>query len=385
MLLAAAALGGGQSSAPGHAAALVRQEAAATVLYRWKLPAKGHVGSWNFSRGTATYDGESIQPLLAPFALHHVANFAIQASMQGMGPGGPEATLVGFGLVVRQAPNDPHTSIEGGSFVSKDPENNGPDLYWNGDTVGGAAFDPRRSWHVYRLEVHAGEYTLLIDGKELVAYRIDDYPNPTRVGVFSDYYKVRVKDFTVFALAPLAQPVTTFPPTKQFALTLADLPPTTFYQPTLRHYYLNEEYAREHQLTAAALNAAGRIVSYGVDYYTTGANLIDIYNTVVAFRTPTDAAADVPVRLAAFRQDPRTSRNYHALPPDQVGDTSGGFSFDVAGDGLAFTLLVLYFQRGSYDVLVRLTTQTTTGDLGKLQEQAVNLARIVDRRIQQAP
>src|SRR5207237_6779421 len=107
----------------------------------------------------------------------------------------------GFGLVVRKEPTHPHTSIMGGSFYDTDaPENNNPNLYWNGDTAGGAAFDPGTAFHTYRLEVRGTQYTLLIDGQQMVQYSIADFAGPVKAGIFAMFYKTNVTTFAVYPL-----------------------------------------------------------------------------------------------------------------------------------------------------------------------------------------
>lgn len=383
IVLVATAPGGLTSHAAVLAGAPGRTSAEGNPLYSWKVPAKGHAGAWLYDKGMLAYDGESSGALFARFSLKHVADFAIQADIQGLGPGGPQATLAGFGLVVRKTSSDPHTSISGGSFFSSNAEDNNPELYWNGDTAGGAAFSPGTSWHVYRLEVRANQYTLLIDGKPVVQYVIDEYRNPVQAGIFSMYYRVRIKSVEVFALSA-SQSVTPYPPTKPFALAYSDLPPTTFYDRDLSHFYSNEEIARMRNVSLTSVEASGRIISYGEDFAVYGADLADIYSTVTAFKTSVDARADITSRMNSLRQSFSIYQNLRELPSGQVGEESAGLSFDASASGYSFTFLILLFNRGSYDVQLTLTIIAGTLTRDQLLAETLAFARIVDQRLQQA-
>jgi hypothetical protein len=365
------------------AAAPVRAGADNTPLYRWKLPGKGQKGDWIFGKGTASYDGESNAVLFMPYRPNGRTDFAVQATMRGLGPGGPEANLAGFGVVVRQNPSDPHTSISAGSFFSSNSEDNNPEIYWNGDTVGGEQLNPGTSWHLYRFEVQGSLYTLFIDGKQMVQYPIDDYPHATRIGIFSTYYKVEVKNVQVFGLSAPTQQPPAYPPTKPLVLRLADLPATTFYAPDLEHFYPNDEVARERGVTLASLEASGRLMSYGVDFEVYDLTVVDIYNSVTAFKTAAEAQADIPARLAVLHKQYSAQPNFHDLPANQVGDVSGGFTFDYSSLGYSFSLVTLLFARGQYETLVIFSTVAGKMSTDAAVAETLGLAKIVDTRIKQ--
>ena len=67
---------------------------AVKLLYNWKFPASGQRGAWTFDKAVLAYDGESNAGLFAPFRLKRLANFAVQATVQGLGAGGPQANLI---------------------------------------------------------------------------------------------------------------------------------------------------------------------------------------------------------------------------------------------------------------------------------------------------
>lgn len=355
------------------------------VLYRWAFPAKGSTGPWSYRNHVLTYGGLASSTALARFKLKHVARFAVQATIRGLGLGPIHGTLAGYGLVVRQVPGDPHTSIEGGSFQSGygsyQSEDTNPELYWNGDTIGGAAFAPGTAWHAYRLEVRDNEYTLLIDGKQMVTYRIDDYSFPTAVGVFSLYDRVQVKNFSVLSLGSAGTTSTPPLPLKRLNLGLADLPKDIYFQPQLSHYYTNDETARERGVSLQTIAATGRIAGYAVEYFPWDAALTDLYSSVAAFRTPAEAQADTLSRLKQLEQTYASSDNYQTLPAP-AGDVGGGFRVSLSSGGFTVDVVALLFSRGSYFVLIRTAFNADPHLSGAAEiAQANALAKVVDAHI----
>jgi len=355
------------------------------TLYTWTFPQSGRRGAWQFAGHVLQYDGRSNGVLLAHVNLHSVTSFAVQATMQGLGPGGPESDPTGFGLVIRQRPAAPNMSVRGGSFFSGSLANNNPELAWNGDTVGGATFQPHRSWHLYRLEVRPSLYTLLIDGKEVVEYPIADYAHPTNAGIFSAYYRIRVKSFTVFSLTAAGTPAPITPPTKPFNLTLSDLPATTFFEPTLRHYSTNQEIARERGVTLSSLLDAGQLGSYKAAFEAIqSSKFLSISSTVSAFETVDEARSDVVSRLDATKQHAAQQPNLQILASVQVGDKSGGLIFDVDVGDAHYTTLVLSFARGRYTALQQVAIVRGGLSQDELLTLATTLAKVVDGRLQRA-
>ncbi len=322
-----------------------------STLYTWKFPQSGGHGAWRFVAHVLQYDGSSNGVLLARLNLRGVTTFAVQASIQALGAGGPESDPTGFGLIIRQRPAAPNTSIRGGSFFSGFPENNNPELAWKGNTVGGAVFHPHRNWHLYRLEVRSGLYTLLIDGKKVVQYPIHDYSHPMSVGIFSTYYRIHVRGFTVRSLPVTRISIHALPPTEPFALTVSDLPITTFFEPTLRHFYTNEEFAREHAVPVSSLVKAGRLVSYATVFRARSSSILDILSVVTAFSTAADAQSDLVSRLDGIKQRNSQQPNLQVLTGGQIGAKSGGLIFDENIGNERSTTLVLSLARGRYTAL----------------------------------
>lgn len=358
--------------------------AATKALYSWKLPVKGQVGLWTVSKRVLAYQGDQNDAVFAPYKLRGT-NFAIQAQIKNNGPSGIATNLPGYGLVVRTRISDPHTSVVGGSYFSDNGEDINPELYWNGQTVGGTAFDPKSSWHLYRLEVQGDQYTLLIDGKKMVQYTIPDYPHPTRVGVFSTYYKIQVRNFRIEAMGAATSHVTTAPELRRFNLTLADLPTDGYFDSYLSHWFTNEEAARIRNVSLDSLVTRGRIIAYETDFYVLSPEYTDVYCSVTAFTSPAGAQADMSDRLIHFRQvystDPQF-KNYRDLGGLGIGDSSGGFSFEYTVAGLHIRTVVIYVQRGRYVTTLRIPFYASF-PIDQNLAISTSLAKIIDARIQQ--
>lgn len=354
---------------------------AGRVLFQWKFPARGHTGSWTFQKGTMAFDGESPGYAFPSIVLKGATNFAVEATMRSPGSGGSTANLTGFGVVVGHSPSNPHTSISGGSFFSTQSEDNNPQLYWNSDTVGGAAFTPGTAWHTYRLEVHENLYTLFIDGHQVVQYPIDDHPFPTRAGVFSLYDRVQVKTFKILGLTSNGSTSSPAPRLKRLNLTLPDLPTSDYFQPLLQHYTTNVEAAREQNTSVAALEAQGRITSYVVSWFPWGLDFFDLLSSVTLFRTSANAQASSVARLEAFKQVFSGSTNFRLLPDEHIGDTNRGLRLDIVSGDQTLDVFALLFTRGNYSVLLRAVFYG--GQMSESDEIAkiVSLAKVIDSRV----
>lgn len=373
--------------APITTASPGRALAATKVLYTWKLPSKGHVGLWTISKSVLSFGGDQNSAVFAPYTLH-TTNFAVQAEIKNDGPSGITTNLPGYGMIVRTKVLDARTSIAGGSYFSGDGEDVGPEIYWNGQTAGGNALDPKTAWHLYRLQVQGDEYTLLIDGKTMVQYTIPDYPHPTRVGFFSAFYKVQVRNFRVESLGPATTHVVTAPEVQRFNVTQSDLPADGFYDATVHHWLRNEELARLRNVSVESLQARGRIISYESEYTVSSFTVNDLYTAVAAFTTPSGAQAEMKDRIGVYRStysDPKY-QNYHELNNVGVGDSSEGLVFEKTYNvsGLRFTTryVFLYVVRGRYTVYLRMIFDADTSSYDQDVTYTLSLARLMDGKVQ---
>lgn len=363
------------SSAPTHQDRL---------LYSWKLPARGHAGDWRVQNHVAIYDGSANGAVFAPYKLKSGMDFAIQAQLRGVGPGPIGVNLPGFGIVVRTVASNPHTSVAGGLYFTGS-DDNGPQIYWNGQTVGGNTLDPGTSWHTYRFAVQGDIYTLSIDGKTMVQYNVDAYPNPTRAGVFGAFYGVRMRNFQIFSVGPATSQIPTAPELQRFNVTAADMPTDELYAPYLQHWFTNQETARARKVSLSAVQASGRIISYETDFYSPSQGIDDVYSAVTAYQTADDAHADLPVRVntvtRGYRSDSRCP-SVTPLPTTLSGDTSGGVAVECHTLGITVRFVILYAVRSHYLITTEVTAGTGT-TLAQDEAMAVGVSQIVDGRIRQ--
>src|SRR5947209_7362830 len=59
------------------------------LLYHWTMPRSGHTGAWIYKQGVLTYAGASNASIFAPVTLPNITDFAMQARIRSLGPGGP--------------------------------------------------------------------------------------------------------------------------------------------------------------------------------------------------------------------------------------------------------------------------------------------------------
>jgi hypothetical protein len=383
----------------GMRAVLAASSQQARALFRWSIPQKGHVGSWRAQGGVLSYEGASAGVALPRFTVPAHTNFAVQAMIRTTGPGTVSASLNGFGLLVRGMRADPHTMVGGGSFFDADfapnHEDNMPELYWNGQTIGAAAFDPKKAWHRYQLMVQGDQYTVSIDGKVMVSYRVPEYSYPTTVGVFSWYYQVQLKQFEVDAIGPSSSQMQADPVPRDANLTVGDLPTTGFYDPYLHHWYTLPEVERENQDAAKVFNidpallaSPGRSISYGVDFFARSRELSDVYSAIIPFDSAADAQANLTAKRAVEHLEvtrlPGVS-NSHDLSVTGVGNAGWGVQTDYdAGSGVFGRLTIVDFVRGRYSVFLRIASDPSSDqapDAAKTAAIAIELAHTIDARL----
>lgn len=357
----------------------VQAARAHAVLYTWRMPASGTKGGWTFKGGVASYDGSGAALLLVPYTLDVGANFAIQAKFRMGGPGGAQYLLSGYGLTVRGQ----GAPAEAGSFFSDyEDEDNGPNIYWNGATVGGNAFTPDKNWHTYLLTVSGGWYILSIDGKEMVTFPMTGPLLPSRVGLFSTLYKVSVRDVQILSVPTPTGQAEALPSTRPYNLTLADLPSDTYFDKLMQHYYTNEETARERGVPLSSLLSVGRVSSYGVDYFS-WAWRGRAYSSVSAFTSPTGALADAQQRYTILSKRYASNPNFTVLPRDTMGDHSFGISYDDTVGSYTLSRALFWVVQGSYSNYVTVSAIKDTAPPGGSGAEAMRLAQIVAAHLKQ--
>jgi hypothetical protein len=357
------------------------------LLYNASFGAKfgGGVPGFRESKGILSYDGSGDTSLIVPFRTKHRPNFAVELRIRALGISGSNVAIRGYGITVRQSTADESSGIFAGSFFSDNAIFDNPLILWGDDSVGGAVFDPKTSWQVYRLEVKDTRYRLLIDKKPMVSFVISDFRTDTEIGIFSSFVHVQIKSFKVYALASSAAPVA-LPPVKQFDVQAADVP--AGFQANIGHYFTNQEVGQESQVPVSTVSAAGRIVSYEVAFDSSSTTGMFYLSGAVTAYTGSDAArSDYQVNVASDVKELSGSSNTSNVQQSTssgLGDESTLFSFDYTSQGESYRGYVLTFTRGTYRGVV--TADFVPGtDPNAEAAQVVSVAHAVDARLQQKP
>jgi hypothetical protein len=332
-----------------------RTEAAsarASLPFKWTFAHIKTGGHWTKSGSGVAFDGKSVGSLAAPLKIAPGTTFAVQAEVRILGTGPFKANVTGAGVFTRTDAKDVHTTVEGGAFLSgtKETDDQGAQLAWGEVTTGsGNAFDPGTAWHTYRLEASADQYRLFVDGRQMIQHALPDKQNPVQAGIFAAYERVIVRKFEVLPASTPPVQVPADPPLDKMVLQLSDLPAILFFYPNMEHVLSNAEVARSRGDTIAAVAQTGRVVGFEVDYSVFNPALPDLYSSVVAYKSPSDAVNDVRARVAASKKGAvaQGGVNLRAFP-QQVGQVSDGYMFDAYPGGVRTIYIVLWAARGRY-------------------------------------
>lgn len=175
-----------------------------TTIYKAAF-ARDHLKGWTISagpvwhvtrKGIATFDGSGSGMVLAPFSTRGMHDFAVQASIRAVGTSSDSA----YGVLVRSrglSGDLAFSGVEGGmSLSSSTPEFSRPLLSWNEDRIGGANVTLNTGYNTYRVDVHGADFTLTVDGHQIVQFTIADYGDASQyaqVGLWSQKQKMQVK------------------------------------------------------------------------------------------------------------------------------------------------------------------------------------------------
>jgi hypothetical protein len=200
-----------------------------TMPARYEAHLSAGLAGWSGSAGWSAVDGVLMNdgtrgdsydnaPLLAP-CTPATTEYAVQVDIQlvAYSDSGAWTGADGFGLVLRRGPEGGlrvgHYASAGmlafGSAATVDPDgahygiyaSNAPSgaLFTDG-VIADAYFRPRLDWHTYRVEARGNQYTVFIDGSQVLEVRDNRYLTPGRVGVWSDHCQISVRSFVVEAL-----------------------------------------------------------------------------------------------------------------------------------------------------------------------------------------
>jgi hypothetical protein len=228
----------------------------------------------------------------------------------------------------------------------------------------------------------------------MVSYAIPEYSHPTAVGVFGWYYRVQMKSFEVDTVAPASSAAPVDPVPRDANLTVSDLPPSGFYSPYLHHWYTAKEVARENLTSAkqfnldpALLDAPGRQISYGVDFYVSSRAMDDLFSNIISFDTAANAQANVASRLSVAHLEAAAlpgASNIHEFAVIGVGETGWGLQVDYSLAGASGRITFMEFVRGRYVVYLRLDSDPDPDwapDPAATAAIAIGLAKTIDGRL----
>jgi hypothetical protein len=176
---------------------------------------------------------------------------------------------------------------------------------------------------------------------------------------------------------PTAGPVPSSP--ADFTLQLRDVGAN--YLETAATSHSNAQVAATYHLSPTALRRRGRLTSYETQFSQQQPNgILQIDDVVAAWRTNGGAQWDFQrVVKGIFRSTP-PPQDIRAISVPGLGDTRRAITFHAARQPANLIDYALVFRRGRYRVYVQVV-----GVFGTVDDSDVtHLARIVDRRIQQA-
>jgi len=194
------------------------------VLYQadWShgLDGWSGVGGWKTLNGQLINDGSNTHYNVwtrAPYRPGNISDYAVEADIQVVSVANPQ--FDSFGILVRggestsastsasasassqaagyRAGIDGETGYVGGPLVVARITRPGP---YGPEPIAKARFNPRKSWHSYRVEADGNKLKLLIDGA-LIAEGLDNtYLSGGQVGLWSNEVQLNVRSFKVLRL-----------------------------------------------------------------------------------------------------------------------------------------------------------------------------------------
>ncbi len=354
---------------------LYRSTFGTTGLRGWHIHGLWHAGS----DGVAGMIGSNSGQILAPVSVAHLRNFRVTASIRAVGPPGPPPSpeIQAYGLDLRSTIWKP--GVRGGSFLSYPYP--GPNLAWSNQRVGGndVTLDP--GFNTYRVDVHGNDYTLTINGLQIVQFPINPRSTGTRVGIWSDHRQIEVKGFTVTRLGG-AFPLQKAPPMQALSLGRSDIPRSL--RAAGGHYLTLEELAREGTESIDAIQARGEVLSYDARYdQTSGPSTLpwELAVSMAAYNSR-EAAQKALVEMEFGPGGPDNATVAHWVVGDLngLGDGASILSYDSGGS----TYVFITFRREAY--VVRVVTVFLQGFVthSEMVNQTGALAKIIDRHIRQA-
>lgn len=372
----------GTHRAPVVDAARVRTGANAAPLYQadWTAGMDG----WNVYRGFTTshgrliFDGAGDDGAFAPFVLHGLKDFAVEAEVQvGLSSKPKQAA---FDLFVRRSIVHQQSGLMAGydAFAGESTATKVADLYWSAGRsyyVPGAALNPAPGFHTYRLEVHAHHYRFLMDGLVMVPWTAVTLKNAfDSVGLSFTYIPAVVKSFAVLALPAMPASSTPDPSIPDTSALLARaLSPISIAQPSTGVVFRgNAQYAKDSKVPLATVLQSDRL--YGLeqtfeDSQTYVQESLNVHGSAAGARALFD--------LFSTRLQKGASKvaSYHIVDTTTmgIGDQSFAFAYQYQYQGSPSFRETVVFQRGAYYVAIVVDSSNKA-----VSQTAVTLARKAD-------
>jgi hypothetical protein len=390
-----------------HAA--TRPEPPGTVLYH---ETHWHGWGWSQTHGLLTTRATSPDADVAPFAPPNRIPYAVQATIQDVGPtyrpGDRAVVAAGFGILVRGSDDMALPGWYAGpvkgmftGFVSypctlgpcssltctvpgTDPPcaTAGAGLLWQAFGWYGTRFHPNHRWHTYRLEVRGDSYRLFIDGLPATALiRIPGYQTYRWVGLWSMYYRIKVRDFRVIALAPASLSATDVHTLQDRALTWSD----EVGKPEINAQFLSsEQMAYLWHMDAGILRQHSYALSYSQAWGGGGdatrahrtRAVHEISDSLTAYRTVEGAQWGFAEEATIDRQAKEARAGFQEVPVASVGEDRYAFQYTEPNGAI---VMVLDFRRANY--VAHLKVIATPGDDASILDELGSLGATVDQRL----
>jgi hypothetical protein len=367
---------GAQAQFPSHAMS------SQTVLYRSTFGNAGlkgwHINGWwhRGAQGIGSVIGLGSGEILAPISVSRLRNFSVLASIKAVdSPDQPAySESQSYGLDVRATIWKP--GVRGGSYLSYPYP--GPNFGWSDQRVGGNDIILNPGFNTYRVDVHGNDYTLTINGVQIVQFPITRSGTGSRVGIWSDHRQIELRDFIVTRLGGTF-PLRKAPPMQALLPSRSDIPRSL--RAAGGHYFTPEELARDGSDSIDAIQARGEVLSYEARYDQSGgpSTLPWLLNVTMTAYNSVEAAQKALVEASFGPGEPDNAIVAHWVVSDLSGLGNGAsvLSYDSGGS----TFIFITFRRGPY--VVRVVTLFLPGFVthSEMVNQTTTLATIIDRHI----
>lgn len=383
-ILAASAL------VPAYAAPTLPR-AGKAVLYNAAFKTHGlrgwhHVGSdtWKAKQGILSNRGGQSGEIVAPYSIGTRRDFRVRASVRVISGNSGEYH---FGIDVQGTGQEP--GVIGGYGVSpSNPLFTGPALVWGNEQVPGAGPALHSGYNTLQVDVRDHDVTLTVDGVTAIAFPVDGGQNGSRLGIVVAGAIIDVRSFTVSRLSPAVQ-LPAVPPLRRVNLGPSDVPSNL--TETEYAFFQNAWTAHISGATAQDVSQTGLELSDQAGYFAPALPIAGPYGIF------SDGSVYSSVAMAEVAEAHTLSsavnawskfKNFSQSTVPGLGDAAQMMEFDTTdtdratGDTFAATMVVIYFRRANYEYQLFVQFPAVGNTPGDMTTRAVDLARIIDARIQ---